>query len=240
MLLLLLACSTRPATPAGSDKSTDSAEDTALVDPCAMAAPDDPCCRPPAETLWVCSEDLPQDLAQVGTFALDPSGRGDRSYTFTPADGVPVAVDFYGGDDALALIPDLPALGTLTVTNSGGCGADGEGSDIGGTFSILHEDGAIAFIVGATNIATAGPLTVGWDETNDTCPARPDTGCFSAVRNHSVNFLGGGGFLTLYQDDQGTLEGNTISLRMAMRPASDSHCDDVGGNMANWVITGPT
>jgi hypothetical protein len=249
MLLLLVACS--PPDTAPDDTAVDTADDTDTdtddtdphdtgphdtgPEPC--LDPADPCCNEVVDALWACSDDLPEETSVTGTFAsvrVTPDG---QYWSFVGDDGTTATVFLTGAGAGLDLVPDLAAFGTVTVTDAGGCGSDGEGAEVG-TFSVIGDAGQPLFAVASAGTGHAGELAVTWDETDDTCPNRASDGCFDVVRNHSVVFLDGTEYVRLFQGQEGALSGVTAHLLMAMQAASASHCDDVGGNMENWVVVG--
>ena len=243
MWFLLLACgkADRADLDAGpSHDDTAPALDSGPLDPCVELGATDPCCRPPAEVLWACAEGLEGPGPHRGVFLSQERQGSILVAAFQSTDGRAGAVRFHGegSADLFDALPDLPALGEVSLLDAGGCGSDGEGSS-GGVLSVYDLAGGLLLAVGASNTGEAGPVTVSWDEGDDTCPDRPDGGCFVAVRNHAVRFLDGEASARLFQGEEADLGGLHVWLRMAMRPASESHCDDVGGNMANWLIVAP-
>lgn len=232
MILLLLACTTPPA------ESGETGGDTGGGDPCVALGDDDPCCREWTETLWACPEGLATAVETAGSFTTGSSTAESSTWTFRTDVGEDLEVFFYGSEAGVGLLPDLAALGPVVLWYDGGCGSDGEGSEAG-TFVVLGVDGALRLAVGSYREGQADGLTVSAGDP-ESCPARPsEGGCFARVRNAARVFTVGAESATLRQGESAIVGGLTVHLLGAMTAESESTCDDVGGNLENWVAVGP-
>ncbi len=248
MFVPLLACT---ASPVDTSESADSnpvadSSDSAVVadssdtgpmvieDPCPTLGADHDCCRDWTDYLWACRSGLAGGQPVEGSFVEVVEGATRTDWVFLGTDGEEYRGEFLGGTPR-GLLPDLEALGTVTVTDDGGCETDGEGA-ARGSFVVVDADGALVIAIGSAAAPEADPVSVSYDEDDGSCPVRPSDGCFPGAQNHPVDLAYGGDTVTLYQGASAPLGEYDAYVFGAMFFHGPSSCDDVGGHAENWAI----
>lgn len=222
---LLFACN--PTTEPPTESATVPTEPS--PPPSTVCAEDDtsPCCAAPEASAKLCV-DLPLGTGEgVGSFVATADG-----WQFTADGQDPWEIYSYvrGG----AALPDLAALGTVTVQAEGGCAWDGEDSPLGGAFWI-EAAGELAVVVG-TGPVDDPRLSVQF-EPSSSCPERAGDGCTTALRSRALVFERDGLSATLLPGEHADLGSLRVYALRGSENVGTSTCDDVAGGAFNWVVT---
>lgn len=240
VLLLTLCCA--PGTgnnpdggaPDSGHGDSGPSDDTAWGDPCPDLGADHECCRDIVDYLWACEEDFPPQTTLTGRFTTSEPYFDGLRWTLVDEAGSSYAVTFFGGE-ALARLPDLAALGTVSVVDSGGCETDGEGGQ-GGIFTLVDEAGALVLAIGASPGTSGGVVTASIDPDDETCPPRPGDTCFDWTRNLPATLVVQGASAELFQGETAELDAYDVYVFMASAGVAGPNCDDVGGQWENWAV----
>ncbi len=242
-LLLFLAGLACPADlfgPAGGDNDDDSAtppdddddqddDDSAEPDPCAGADPSDPCCVDALPAVYLGACDLASGTTITGSFSMWTLG----ALEFVTDDGQTVEFVLSGTPQSFVLLPDLAAMGTLTITQVGSC--DGES---GYDNALLVKDAAddTVLITGNTSVTDLD----GWslDNPSDTsCIARPSEGCNEYVHNRPVTVDFDIEHHVLWQGTEAIIAGFDVLIAQAQSGSGSYDCTDgPGTELDSWVI----
>jgi hypothetical protein len=239
LLLAGSACQADLFGPAGGDDDDDSStpadddvaddDDSALPDPCEGADPADPCCVDALPAVYLGACDLEPGATITGSFSLWTLG----ALEFVTEDGQTVEFVLSGTPQSFVLLPDLSSLGTLTLTQTGGC--DGES----GYYNAVHAvdaAGDMVLLTGSTGVEDLGGWTVA-SPPDTSCLARPSDGCNEFVHNRPVQVAFGDEHHTLYQGTEAIIAGFDVLITLAQSGSGAYECTDgPGTELDSWVI----
>lgn len=232
LLALLLGC---PPADAPKADTADSADSGIVPDTDAPCDPGTECCHDSLPWLALCVDGLGPDEALVGTFAT--WGAADTARFVTTA-GDEVSVWVSQSDGAYTALPDLSAVGEVTLTQTGDCAGDAA------TQAAVHvagPSGDTLLLTGMISIDGFAGWSVAADRDTTACPglATPD-GCWEFTHERPVAVTRGGTTATFHEGQEAAFgEGYTVRVSYASSGSGELSCDDASMDATAYWIVGP-
>ena len=214
------------------DDSTVGDDDSAVYDPCEGADPLDPCCADALPTIFFGACEMPPDQEISGHFESWELG----TVNFVSNDGPIYEFGLEGTPTSLAMLPNLWALGPLTLVQTGGC--DGESGYYNAVWVYAPGDSSQTILVtGSSTIDEFAGWTIESLRDINTCIARPSDGCNEFMHNRAVHVEHGIESQQLFQGTEAIIEGFDVMIVAAQSGSGGYDCTDgPGTELDNWVI----
>jgi len=219
---------------AGQDDDDSGAgdDDSAEFDPCEGADPLDPCCADALPTIFFGACDMPADQEISGHFESWELG----TVEFEANDGTIYEFTLEGTPTSLAMLPNLWALGPLSLVQTGEC--DGESGFHNAVWVYAPGDSSQTILVtGSTGVESFAGWTIHSPRDIGSCIARPSGGCNEYVHNRAVSVEHGLANQQLFQGTEAIIEGFDVMIVVAQSGSGSYDCTDgPGTELDNWVI----